>query len=58
MQFSLNFDETFATLVVKGLRKLPIEEAGQALEAFVKECNKQVEAQKDQEEPKEAEIVE
>ena len=49
MQFEIKMDEKFAGLVVAGLRKLPIEVAQTALEAFVGECNRQAAAQQQQE---------
>lgn len=49
MQFNISMDEKFAGLVVAGLRKLPIEVAQTALEAFVGECNRQAAQQQQQE---------
>lgn len=59
MQFSLSMDENFANLVVRGLRKLPMDEVEGALTSLVKELNKQAAEQKtaQDEEPKEVEVM-
>jgi hypothetical protein len=53
-------DETFATLLLRGLRKLPMEEVEGALASLVQELNRQASEQKaaQDEEPKEVEVIE
>ena len=59
MQFSLSMDENFANLVLRGLRKLPMDEVEGALASLVKELNKQAAEQKaaQDEAPKEVEVM-
>ena len=41
MQYSISFDETFAALMVKALRKLPLEEVEGPLSALIKHFREQ-----------------
>lgn len=59
MVFNLRFDEKFAELVLRGLRKLPMDEVEGALASLVQELNRQAAEQKaaQDEEPKEVEVM-
>jgi hypothetical protein len=58
MQYSISFNQDFAALVIKGLRKLPLEEIEGALGSFIKTLKEQEDMQAKNNEPESQEAVE